>query len=464
MEKLNNKRFKSSTFINGEENRKYYIETFGCQMNEFDSERVSYCLEGLKYSRTYDAKLADIIVLNTCAVREKAKNRLYGHIGSLKRIKIENPDVLICIGGCVAQNLKEKILDDFPYVDIVFGTQNIEKLPELINQRLNFKKSICNTFENSDSLEKLYFFKRDLKFKAFLPVMIGCNNFCSYCIVPYVRGRERSIKPHQIISTIKRLVDDGVIEVTLLGQNVNSYGKDLNLSEERKHYNFAELLSNVSAVKGLRRIRFMTSHPKDFNEDIVSVIKENSNIMKHIHLPLQAGSNKILKLMNRKYTRETFTEKYNYIKNQIPDCTVTTDIIVGFPGEEERDFYETLDMVNSLRFHRAFTFIYSKRHGAAAAKLDDFVPKEEKKLWFRKLVDLQNKISYEENLKLLGKKLEVLVEGYSMKNLGQFVGRLENNTIVNFDGFKKDANLTGRLVNVEIKDAKVFYLIGKLEK
>jgi len=433
-------------------------------MNEFDSERICYFLESAGFKRAISYSSADILIINTCAVREKAENRLYGHIGNFKAVKLQKPEVLICIGGCAAQSLKEKILNSFPCVDIVFGTQNIEKLPDLISQRLKFKKSICITDEDFDSHEKLYLFKRDQKFKAFLPVMVGCNNFCSYCIVPYVRGRERSVNPQQIIQEVKNLVRGGVAEVTLLGQNVNSYGKDFYPTRNSKNYDFAALLNDVSAIKGLKRIRFMTSHPKDLNKDIVSAIKQNSNVMKHIHLPVQAGSNKVLKLMNRKYTKEIYAEKYFYIKEQIPDCSITTDIIVGFPGEEEKDFNETLDLVKSLRFHRAFTFIYSERSGTSAAKLIDAVSKEEKKLWFRKLVELQNKISYEENLKVVGKKIEVLVEGYSKKGLGQLAGRLENNTIVNFEGFKKSANLIGRFVNVEIKDAEVFYLTGRLKE
>jgi len=439
------------------ERRKYYIETFGCQMNKFDSERAIYYLDNTGYERTFNTSDADILIINTCAVREKAENRLYGHIGNFKTLKSENPNVLICIGGCAAQSLKEKILDDFPYIDIVFGTQNIEQLPDLIKNRLDFIGSICSTIENLDSLGKLYYFKRDFKFKAFLPVMIGCNNFCSYCIVPYVRGRERSIKPRQIISAVKQLVDDGVVEITLLGQNVNSYGKDLDSSWEKKVYDFSNLLNDISAIKGLKRIRFMTSHPKDFNKDLAAVIKDNNNIMKHIHLPLQAGSNKVLNLMNRKYTREIYTEKYSCIKSQIPDCAITTDIIVGFPGEEEKDFYETLDLVESLRFNRAFTFIYSKRKGTMAAKLADTVQKEKKQAWFRQLIEIQNKISYEENLKMAGKNLKVLVESKSKKGESQLEGRLENNTIVNFDG---KSNLIGKFVKVEIKDARTFYLTG----
>lgn len=444
---------------NNKKNRKYYIETFGCQMNEFDSERIAYYLEQANNERTFKANEADIIIINTCSVREKAENKLYGHIGNLKILKLKNPEILICIGGCTAQSFKEKIINDFPCVDIVFGTQNIEQLSELIKKRLASNKSICNTSENMDSLENLYWFKKDLKFKAYLPVMIGCNNFCSYCIVPYVRGRERSISHGQIISAVEELVGGGVIEVMLLGQNVNSYGKDL--VESTKFYNFACLLNDIAGIKGLKRIRFITSHPKDFSKDLVRVIKENKNIMKHIHLPLQAGSNKVLKLMNRKYTREIFTEKYTYIKSIMPDCAITTDIIVGFPGEEEKDFYQTLEIVKCLRFHRAFTFIYSKRPGTKAFNLDDVVSKEEKKGWFRKLLELQNEISLEENSKMIGKNFEVLVEGPSTKIKNQIEGRLENNTIVNFNGEK---NLMGKFITLKITDAKTFYLIGKMNK
>lgn len=433
---------------------KFYIETFGCQMNEFDSERIGYLLETCGYLRTNDLNSAKIILINTCSVREKADNRLYGHLGNLKSLKINNPDTLICVGGCTAQSLKEKIIKEFPYIDIVFGTKNIKNLPDLIKKRRQTNKSICETeiLKNYDS--EIFNFKRTFKFKAYLPITIGCNNYCSYCIVPQVRGEEMSIPMNLIIKKVENLISEGVCEITLLGQNVNSYGKDLKSPE-----NFAKLLDNLSKIKGLKRIRFVTSHPKDFSKNIISVIKQNSNIMRHIHLPLQAGSNKILKLMNRKYTREDYMNLYHSIRSELPDCSITTDIIVGFPGENEEDFCRTLDLVKNLRFDRAFTFIYSKRKGTVAEKIPDNVTLNIKKQWFKELVELQNLISLEQNKKMIGLKFEVLVEGFSNKKEGQLKGRLENNTVVNFNG---DKELIGKLVPVKIKDAKSFYLSGEL--
>ncbi|MCL5070488.1 MAG: tRNA (N6-isopentenyl adenosine(37)-C2)-methylthiotransferase MiaB, partial [Actinobacteria bacterium] len=406
---------------------KFYIETFGCQMNEFDSERIGYLMETCGYSRTNDLNTAKIILINTCSVREKADNRLYGHLGNLKSLKINNPDTLICVGGCAAQSLKEKIIKEFPYIDIVFGTKNIKNLPDLIKKRSQTNKSICETEILKNYDYEIFNFKRTFKFKAHLPITIGCNNYCSYCIVPQVRGEEMSIPMNLIIKKAEDLVSEGVCEITLLGQNVNSYGKDLKGTE-----NFAELLNNLSKIKGLKRIRFMTSHPKDFSKDIISVIKQNSNIMRHIHLPLQAGSNKILNLMNRKYTREDYMNLYHSIKSELPDSSITTDIIVGFPGENEEEFLETLDLVKNLRFDRAFTFIYSKRKGTAAENMTDNVTLNIKKQWFNELVELQNPISLEQNKKMIGLNLEVLVECFSNKKSGQLKGRLENNTIINF--------------------------------
>ncbi|MCL6087513.1 MAG: tRNA (N6-isopentenyl adenosine(37)-C2)-methylthiotransferase MiaB [Actinobacteria bacterium] len=433
--------------------KKYFIETFGCQMNEFDSERISWLLEKENYLSVQKPEEADVIIINTCAVREKAKNKLYGHIGNLRTLKTSNPDLMICIGGCSAQNLKEKILKDFPYVDIIFGTHNISQLPELILKRKSIKKSICEVKENGFDYVPGNF-KNTFPFKAYVPVSHGCNNFCTYCIVPYVRGREISIKPAEIIEDIKRLADNGVVEIMLLGQNVNSYGKDF-----EKPYSFSELLAEVAKIKEIRRIRFMTSHPKDLSQNLIDVIAQNFNIMNHIHLPLQSGSNKILKLMNRNYTKEKYLEIIDNIKSKISDCSITTDIITGFPGEERNDFEHTLDVVNKVRFNRAFTFIYSKRDGTAACNMEDNISIKEKKEWFKELLVIQNKISLEENMKLVDRNYEVLVEGEGSKGLLE--GRLENNCVVNFEGNK---NLIGKFVNINIASAKSFYLKGKIIK
>ncbi|MBA7508928.1 tRNA-2-methylthio-N(6)-dimethylallyladenosine synthase [subsurface metagenome] len=434
---------------------KAYIKTFGCQMNENDSERIMYLLEEEGYERTYDIAASDLIVLNTCTVREKAKNRLYGHIGNLKRLKSKNKDILICIGGCIAQSMKEKIIEDFPFVDIVFGTHNIPELPELIKKSILTNRSICSIKDNGFDPD-LFKVKREYNFKAFVPITTGCNNYCSYCIVPFVRGREKSVEVKKIIRNIEGLVSRGVIEVTLLGQNVNSYGKDLN-----EGCTFSELLEKVSDIKELKRIRFITSHPKDFSRSIIDIIKNRDNLVKHIHLPLQAGSNKVLKEMNRNYTREDYLNIIENIKKEIPDCSITTDIIVGFPGEERYDFLETLDMVRKVRFNRAFTFIYSPREGTKASKIKDHILPEEKKKWFKELLETQNRISNEENKKFIGKKFKVLVEGKSVKDGNLLEGRMENNTIVNFKG---DTDLIGKIVSVIITRAKTFYLMGDLAR
>ena len=432
---------------------KAYIETFGCQMNVNDSERIMYLLEEEGYESTYDIAASDLIVLNTCTVREKAKNRLYGHIGNLKRLKSKNKDILICIGGCAAQDMKEKIIDDFPFVDIVFGTHNIPELPELIKKRILTSRSICSIKDNGFDPD-LFKVKREYNFKAFVPITIGCNNYCSYCIVPFVRGREKSVEVKEIIRNIEGLVSRGVIEVTLLGHNVNSYGKDLN-----EKCAFSELLEKVSDIKGLKRIRFLTSHPKDFTGSIIDIIKNRDNLLKHIHLPIQAGSNKILKKMNRNYTREDYLNIIENIREEIPDCSITTDIIVGFPGEERYDFLETLDIVKKVRFNRAFSFIYSPREGTKASKMEDYIMTDEKKKWFKELLDTQKRISNEENKKFIGKRVKVLVEGKSAKDNNFLQGRMENNNVVNFKGKDK---IIGSIVQVKISMAKSFYLMGKI--
>jgi len=430
---------------------KYFIETFGCQMNEFDSERIAYLLDKSGYLKADNAGESDIVIINTCAVREKAKNRLYGHIGILKGLKILKPGLMICIGGCSAQNLKDEILKIFPFVDIIFGTHNISELPDLIFEKNRTGKSICDV-KNDGFDYILDDFKNSSSFKACLPVSIGCNNFCSYCIVPYVRGKEISLNPKEVIKSAENLVSKGVVELTLLGQNVNSYGKDF-----EKEYGFAELLDNIAHINGLKRIRFMTSHPKDLSIDLIDVIFKNKNIMNHIHLPLQSGSDRILQSMNRKYSKESYLEIIKNIRKRIPDCCITTDIIVGFPGENYLDFIETMDVVKKVRFSKAYTFIFSKREGTEACKLDDIIPKEEKKQWFNELLLLQNLISMEENKKIIGKNLEILVEGSDGK--GMMHGRLENSSIVNFEG---NTDLEGKFVKLKIIEAKSFYLIGEI--
>ena len=432
---------------------KVYIETFGCQMNEYDTERILYHLEEIGYKQSEIRDDADIIIINTCAVRENAANRLFGHLGNLKKQMKSRPDTILCVGGCTAQNIGERIQKTYPFVDIVFGTHNISELPLLIEQRIKEKKGICSIIDDGFDydLEKS---KRISDFQALVPVTIGCNNFCSYCIVPYVRGREKSIEPKKIIKTVKKLVSDGVIEVTLLGQNVNSYGKDLD-----NNIIFSKLLEEISKISGLKRIRFMTSHPKDFSPDLIEVIRSRDNIVKHIHLPLQAGSDRILDKMNRKYTRDQFINIVNDVRKHIKSSSITSDIIVGFPGEDRKDFEDTLDMVKKTRFSRVFTFIYSPREGTAASNMKDIVSIEEKKRWFNELLQLQNKISLEENETYKGTKAKVLVEGRSPKNSALLEGRMENNIIVNFKG---SIDLLEKIVSLKIVDVKTFYLMGEL--
>ena len=439
--------------INNNLAKKVYIETFGCQMNEHDSERMLYHLEQIGYGPSEKRDDADIIIINTCAVREKAANRLFGHLGNLKPIKEANPGMLICVGGCTAQNIRDQIQKKCPFVDIVFGTHNISELPALIDQRIKGEKSICSIIDDGFDydLDKV---KRISSFQALVPITTGCNNFCSYCIVPYVRGREKSIEPDSIIRSIKEIVSGGVIEVTLLGQNVNSYGKDID-----KGINFSNLLEGVSDITGLKRIRFMTSHPKDCSPELIKIVGARDNIVNHFHLPLQAGSNRILEKMNRKYSREKYLDIIDNIRNSISNSTITSDIIVGFPGEERKDFEDTLDMVKKVRFGRAFTFIYSPREGTDASKMEDPVSLEEKKKWFSELLQVQNQISCEENEKFSGRKVEVLVEGKSHKDDKLLEGRMGNNIVINFEG-KND--LIGKIVPVKIVRARTFHMMGEL--
>ncbi|MGM0365349.1 MAG: tRNA (N6-isopentenyl adenosine(37)-C2)-methylthiotransferase MiaB [Actinomycetota bacterium] len=429
---------------------KAYIRTFGCQMNEYDSERIAYYLKNAGYSLTDKLGEAGIVIYNTCAVREKAKNRLYGHIGNLKKLKEEDPNLIICVGGCTAQNLGAEIQKDFPFVDIVFGTYNVSEIAGLIDKKKELRQSICRIKDEGFDYS-LGHSQRPAPFKAYVPVITGCNNFCSYCIVPFVRGRERSLEPDSILKEVRKLADDGVVEVVLLGQNVNSYGHDLG-----RDIDFSGLLEKVSRT-GIKRIRFMTSHPKDFSSRLVRVIKENDSIVNHIHLPLQSGSNKVLEKMNRKYTAEHYLALVQEIKSNIRNCSITTDIIVGFPGEEKEDFEKTLDMVKKVRFKRAFTFIYSAREGTAAARLNDSAGAEDKKEWFDELVSVQNRISYEENRKMEGKNFEALVEGISPKNEGLLQARLYDDTVVLFAAEQK---LIGKIALIEIKKARAFYLLG----
>lgn len=436
--------------------KRYHIITYGCQMNEHDSEKMAGMLREMGYEKTTKMEEADLIILNTCCVRENAELTVFGKLGELKKLKEKNSDLLIGIGGCMMQQgyIVEEIYKKYPHVDFIFGTHTIHHLPDLIESVQERQQREIRIKERSDELSPEMPSQRESDYKAWVSIILGCNNFCTYCIVPYVRGRERSRPKEEIIREVKNLVADGVIEVTLLGQNVNSYGKDLD-----EDVDFADLLKDIDRIQGLKRIRFMTSHPRDFSRKLIETIKNGEKICEHIHLPLQAGSTRVLRKMNRGYTKEEFIELALEIREQISEASITTDIIVGFPGETEEDFEETLDVVRTVRFDNAFTFLYSPRKGTPAAKMEEQVPRAVKKARFDRLVSLQNKISRELNEEYVGKVVEVLSEGESKKDPERQMGRTRTHKIVVFPS-KQD--LEGRLVRVKIQRAQTFTLFGEM--
>jgi len=437
-------------------NKKYIILTWGCQMNEHDSEKMSGILESLGYENTEIKEEADIIILNTCLVRENAELKVYGNLGELKALKKANPDLIIGICGCMMQKreIRDIIKEKYRFVDIIFGTHNIHKLPELIANHNQHTKMIIDVWEDAEEIIEGLPAKRKYGFKAFVNIMYGCNNFCSYCIVPYTRGREKSREPQDILDEIKNLAKEGYKEVTLLGQNVNSYGKTL-----ESKLTFADLLYLINEIDGIERIRFMTSHPKDLSNELIYAIRDCDKVCEHIHLPFQAGSNRILKLMNRKYTKEQYLELVDKIRSEIPDISLTTDIIVGFPGETDEDFIDTIDVVKKAKFDSAFTFLYSIREGTPAAKMADQVPEEIKHKRFKQLLDVLNPISHERNMRLVNTIQEVLVEEISKTDSTVLSGRTRTNKLVHFKG---SANLIGKIVNVRIDNAKTWTLEGTL--
>lgn len=437
---------------------KYHILTWGCQMNEHDSEVLSGMLEEMNYTRTEKLNEADIIILNTCCVRENAEIKVFGRIGQLKHLKHKNPNLIIAVCGCMTQQkgVAEKIAKNFPYVDLVFGTYNLDNFPELLQKAVQSKTTFIEVLEKEEKIIENLPVSRADNLKAWVTIIYGCNNFCSYCIVPYVRGRERSRLPKEIIKEVERLAEKGYKEITLLGQNVNSYGKDL-----KTEIDFSGLLKELNKINGIERIRFMTSHPKDFSDSLIFTIKECKKICEHIHLPVQAGSNKVLKMMNRHYTKERYIELVEKIRSEIPECSITTDIIVGFPGETEEDFQETLGLVEKVEFDSAFTFVYSKRTGTPAATMPCQVDERIKKNRLERLMDLQNRISKQKNQLLKGKTVEVLVEGYDKSKKGKLFGRTRTNKLVHFDGSKE---LIGRLVNVKITNPKTWTLDGVINQ
>ena len=435
---------------------KYYIETWGCQMNEEDSEKLSGMLKSVGYSKTDDLKEAGIIIYNTCCVRENAENKVFGNLGELKHLKKQNPDLIIAICGCMMQQegMADKILKKFPHVNIIFGTHNAFKFPEYLNRVKTEGVQVKEIFNKETEIVEGIPVDRESSVKAFVTIMYGCNNFCTYCVVPYVRGRERSRKSEDIINEIKDLVSKGYKEVTLLGQNVNSYGKGL-----EEDIDFAKLLRKVNEVEGLERVRFMSPHPKDLTKDVILAIKECDKLCEQVHLPVQSGSNRILKKMNRNYTKESYLELIELIKKEIPDVSLTTDIIVGFPGETEEDFLDTLDLVNQVEYDSAFTFIYSRRNNTPADMMLNQVPDADKHHRFDRLVKAVNESVIKKNKAFENKVVEVLVEGPSKNDESKFTGRTRNGKLVNFSG---ENIKVGDLVNVKILRAQPFSLIGEV--
>ena len=426
------------------------INTFGCQQNENDSEKIAGLLSEMGYGFTETAQNADLVVFNTCAIRENAEKKVYGMLGALKPLKEMRPSMVIALCGCMANeehNIK-RLKSTFKQVDIVFGTNSIHKFPSLLSEALTTRQRAFLTEEDAEIHEGVPTYRKS-DLKVGVPIMYGCNNFCSYCIVPYVRGRERSREEADIIKEVIAAKEKGAKEVMLLGQNVNSYGGGGD--------KFASLLEKVSDT-GIERVRFMTSHPKDIKDSVIRVMAERDNICKSLHLPLQAGSNTVLKAMNRKYTKEWFLEKVAAVKAAMPDITLTTDIIVGFPGETTPDFYETLDVLEKVRFDMIFSFIFSPRKGTPAEKMADVISDDEKKANFEKLLEVQNEISLQKNQAMLGNIEKVLVEGESKTNSDVLTGRTEGNKIVNFEG---DKSLVGAICNVEITEVGTFNLTGK---
>lgn len=432
----------------------YHIHTFGCQMNARDSEKLAGILEKIGYERT-DTEEADFVIYNTCSVRENANNRVYGRLGKLSNYKKANPSMMIAMCGCMMQEPDEieKIRKSYRFVDIVFGTHNIYKLAELIYTKLGFDGMVIDIWKETDRIVEDIPNSRKYSFKSGVNIMFGCNNFCSYCIVPYVRGRERSREPKDILREIERMVSDGVKEVMLLGQNVNSYGKTL-----ENPVSFSELLREIAKIPGLERIRFMTPHPKDLSDELIETMAEIPKICRHIHLPLQSGSSRILKAMNRHYTKEGYLELVGKIRRILPDVSVTTDIIVGFPGETEEDFEDTLDVVRKAEFDSAFTFIYSPRVGTPAAAMPNQIPEEVNKKRFDELLAAVSEGAKKRCGLDVGRTLPVLVEEINAQDESLVTGRLSNNTLVHFEGGRE---LIGRIVDVKLTQSKGFYYIGE---
>lgn len=433
----------------------YYIETWGCQMNEEDSEKLSGMLIPVGYKRTLDKGTADIIIFNTCCVRENAEQKVDGNIGALKTMKKNNPELIIAIIGCMMQQdgMAKHIITKFPFVDIIIGTHNAHKFPEYLKRIQGGESSIVEIWDKEENIIEGIKIDRGNNLKGFVTIMYGCNNFCTYCIVPYVRGRERSRKPEEIINEITAMVAQGYKEITLLGQNVNSYGKGLT-----PEINFAQLLRRINTIENLERLRFMTSHPKDLSNEVMQVIAEGDKICEHVHLPVQSGSSNLLNKMNRHYDRQQYLDLVKDIRTTIPNVGISTDIIVGFPGETEEDFAETLSLMEEVKFNLAFTYLYSKRKGTPADEMLDQVPDDVKHERFNRLIEVVNRNCAERNRECVGKIVEVLVEGYSKNDKNKLSGRTRNGKLVNFEGNDK---AIGDLVSVQITEAHSFSLLGE---
>ena len=430
-------------------NKKYFVKTYGCQMNEHDTENIKAILEDMSFTEVDSMEDADLILLNTCAIRENAHNKVFGMVGRIKHLKESKPDLVAGICGCMAQeeHVVKEILEKYKWLDIVFGTHNIHNLPNILYEAISKKDLEVDVLSIEGDVVENIPVKRDSKYKAWVNIMYGCDKFCTYCIVPYTRGKQRSREPEYIIDEVKKLVEDGYKEVTLLGQNVNAYGKDLNTN-----YGMSNLLEDV-AKTGISRVRFVTSHPWDFTDEMIDIIAKYDNIMPYIHLPLQSGSSSILKKMGRRYTKEEYLTLYKKIREKLPYSSITTDIIVGFPNETDEDFNETLEVVNECKFDSAFTFIFSPRIGTPAAKMEDSISLEVKEKRLQELNELINKYSKEANDKYLGKTVPVLIEDFSEKDSSMLMGYTDTMKLVNVKG---DVSLIGKIVNVKITDVKTW--------
>jgi tRNA-2-methylthio-N6-dimethylallyladenosine synthase len=434
----------------------YLIHTYGCQGNEADSETMAGILELMGFTKAISEEESDVIIINTCAIRENAENRIWGELGRLKAYKRRNPDLILALAGCMAQeeNVVKRVLKTYQHVDLIFGTHNIHKIPEYIETAMFAKERVVEVYSNEGEIVENLPKTRNHKFKAWVNIMFGCDEFCTYCIVPYTRGKERSRSKEEIIAEIKELVEEGYKEVTLLGQNVNAYGKD----KLENDYTFGDLLRDINEL-GIERIRFTTSHPHDLDKKTMEAIRDCKHVMPFFHLPVQSGSNKVLKKMNRHYTKESYLEVLNQLKQIVPGISVTTDIIVGFPSETEEDFLETLDLVEKADFEGAFTFVFSKREGTPAAKYEDLTSEEDKKQRLYRLNEKVNAGYLRGTSRFLNQTVKVLVDGVSKHNDDVLSGYSEHQKLVNFKG---DPSLIGQIVNVKITVAKTWFLLGEL--